>query len=261
VAGAGLIAYLIAMSRGLSIAPSLQRELLEYKNFPTWMYSEPHNILGLEPSPFGDAAPMTVIIKAWRLFNIRFHPDNGNINGFPSLGAAGAAHRVGIEAHEAFVQYYENPYCVNNTKFPKDFRAPHDALGIPHFAKNCTCTAWRQALGATTSALLEGTVLPNSSASHPSFSTICPCTSDIVRAFRNARAHVVDSVPPPLARIWDATPWVTLSPRVFKWKVSTMFRGTNMHCIQPEDEKTRWEKDGWAVEQDWDFPWDRVCAT
>ncbi|KAF1910973.1 hypothetical protein BDU57DRAFT_113607 [Ampelomyces quisqualis] len=265
---ATLIAYVAysrtVAQRGTQIPPSLRHEVDMYKTFPTWMYTNPHNILGLEPSPFG-VAPGSVINRAWRRFNLRFHTDKWQNNGFHSPEAAAAAFKVGLAAHEAFVKYYKNPYCAKNTSPLLNFQAPHETLGIPHFAKDCTCTAAnllaKQVLDAFFPARVQALVAPKPTTSDLLLSTVCPCTPANIDTFRNnlAGSLAADSVPPHLRRIYDLTSWRTLSPRVLWWKLSVLLGGWEAAWKQSDAEQQRWEHKVWAVPTDWEYEWARGC--
>jgi hypothetical protein len=71
-----------------TLPPNLQAMLDQYNEFPTWMYTDPHNILGLETPSVGEIAPLSLLKKAWRTSNIRFHPDRWQANSFATTEVA-----------------------------------------------------------------------------------------------------------------------------------------------------------------------------
>jgi hypothetical protein len=100
------------MKANHSLPPDVQEALDQYKSFPTWMYSDAHNILNLETPLIGEIAPRTVIEQAWRKFNLNWHPDRWVRNGFPNATFAASIYAIGERAHSALDKYYEDPYCV-----------------------------------------------------------------------------------------------------------------------------------------------------
>jgi hypothetical protein len=229
---------------------SVQTTLDQYKHFPTWMYTEPHNILNLETPSIGEIAPERVIAKAWRTFGRRFHPDHWQEgNGFANRTVAGHAYLVGARAKYALDMYYENPYCENSTRSFLEFDALHHVTGLAHFAPNCTCNsaeARRQALDALVPAILQSSSYARLNTE--SLADLCPCNATLVKSFHKMPVGSA----PPLARIYDATSWSPLAPSAFVWKLCTFFMGTLedwKHANSPE--RNRWEKEGWSHAQDW----------
>jgi hypothetical protein len=198
--------------------PYIQTMLDPYQDtsFPTWMYQDPHNVLGFDIPSIGEIAPMAVINKVWRMFNKRFHPDRWGPSGFADPLNAELAYAVGRRAHEALLEFYVNPYCEHNIKPFLEFHAAHGAGGLPHFAQNCTCSTAhvpRQTLDGVI-ALLTRTA-PRAMPNITSLADYCPCNSNRTEVFWKTSSGVLAGSVPPLVRIYSRTPWDVFSPRVF----------------------------------------------
>jgi hypothetical protein len=142
-----------AVSAGLSYAAyqhltttkpppfEIAEALAAYKNFPTWMYSNPHNILNIEKPAIGEVVPKLVIKKAWLRFNQRYHPDRWVSNGFSHEATAAAAFEIGRLAEISLTKYHINPYCDISTRLYRNFEAGDEVVGLPYFARDCVCSA------------------------------------------------------------------------------------------------------------------------
>jgi hypothetical protein len=69
---------------GVLVPSWIQPGISTYKDFPTWMYTDPHNVLGLAPPDFGQYHPLSVIDHARRNFNDKFSADQWILNGLDS---------------------------------------------------------------------------------------------------------------------------------------------------------------------------------
>lgn len=248
------------MKAAQALPPGLQKALDERAVFPTWMYSEPHNILGLEIPSIGEVAPKTVIVKAWRQFNIAFHPDRFSNNGFANEVDAHLAFGIGRSAKEALLEYNVNPYCENNTLPFRTFDAGHNATGLPHFALDCKCsgadvTTFKEAFNFVAATLHT----PARTQPITSLADFCPCDSMRIESFRNIASSVDIGTPPPLRRIYDTTSWDIFAPEAFLWKTHRLLNGIRHDWAQSDTDRTRWEQEGWAVAEDWLPEWLRGC--
>jgi hypothetical protein len=210
------------------------------------MYSNPHNILSIEKPAIGEVVPKLVIKKAWLRFNQRYHPDRWVSNGFSHEATAAAAFEIGRLAEISLTKYHNNPYCDNSTRLYRNFDAGHEVVGLPHFARDCVCSASyaaRQAISA-----LMSTLLLHSPPTSTSLAEFCPCDFERIEAFRKTSKDAYNKIgpPPPLARIYYATPWDPFPPRAFDWKVRMLFGSwtKNNDHEQSDEDRQRWEKEG-----------------
>jgi hypothetical protein len=225
------------------------------------MYTEPHNILGLAPPAFGQYHPLSVVDRAHRDFNDKFSPDQWRLNGFDSPQAAAAALQIGQAARNSFDAYYRNPYCENDTYSLRAFQAPHKALNLSHFADDCICSFGSLRFFQLCDAMLPPhirTLVQTPKEPPGTLEEMCPCTSEMLLAFHKNAEKATVSTPPPLQRIYNVTPWISLSFSVLWWKFDTWSRGFALDWAQSEAGKNRWEREGWAGYVDW-HPSYRVC--
>jgi hypothetical protein len=232
-------------------------------SFPTWMYQDPHNILGLEIPSIGEIAPMAVINKGWRIFNKRFHPDRWSRNGFVDESTAELAYDVGRRAHEALLEFYVNPYCEDNIQPFLEFDAAHAAADLPHFALNCTCSAThvaRRTLHGLIAVVTQ--TAPRAMQNITSLADYCPCDSTRIESFLKTSSGVLAGSAPPLMRIYSRTPWDVFAPSAFFWKLRTSIMYVKADDTwQTSVNRPRWEADGWVSDEDWKWHLKRQCSS
>jgi hypothetical protein len=268
-AALGLFAILIytngiASNYKASRQTAVTRAIEQYRHFPSWMHTDPVQIIGIPAQVAPTFVPHRgVIEKAWRKYKSRWHPDHWRPNNFTDQVIAYAVYYRGEKAMNALLRWHEDPKCDHFWTRLANFDGNSTQSLLPTFAKDCACT-WPSYIRKELSSFL---VLVDWQVEPPQkLEDACPCNADIARKSWSSFSFALRASPPYLSRIKQQLPWKTPDWRVWLYRLQGLLRhedfiteddGVAKACSNGTS--TRCEHmDGWTSFRDFDF-WTRPC--
>ncbi|KAH7344314.1 hypothetical protein BKA66DRAFT_478925 [Pyrenochaeta sp. MPI-SDFR-AT-0127] len=219
-------------------------------NAPTWMHADsPARILGMTDPIAPTIVNKLAYLKAFRKFNIKFHPDRAATNNLNST-VAFAVYLRGLEAKRALDFFYVNPYCSHQKMAMDIFSVSDD--GLPSYASPCRCTYPRAVLEATQRATVPFFLQTAPPQTMEELARYCP-PCDFATAADNWAEFSPENRPPNLSRLRKALPWskVFEDPRILPFKLDKLPREDMDGAHWDHETQQRWEDSGWAIGLDW----------
>ncbi|KAL6708247.1 hypothetical protein ACN47E_003171 [Coniothyrium glycines] len=201
----------------------------KYRHFPSWMHTDPLQVLGLPAAVApGFMSHQDVVDAALKTSRMKWHPDKWRQNGFSSADEAQTASMRIVEAYHSIEDFLFNPYCEEDTAALH--RGQNGSMsyndGLPSFSNPCRCTRptyYDQKLRKTIASFLPWAVFQQQETSIES--ACCPCNRAIAQASWNT--FTAENQPPFIRRIYNSLPWLTRDWRVFKYKLFWHLHGVD----------------------------------
>ena len=220
-------------SQAIDIGTTLAR----YPHFPSWMHTDPVQVLGLPAQVAPTFVPSRdTIWRAWKGFSSKWHPDKQITNGFSDTDAK-AVYDRGLAARTALLRWHRDPYCYDYWRGLVDFDVDtaYANQSIPHFAKDCACTYPKYLTNRIVTYPILKAIWPVDFQAKPpkTIGEACPCDHAI--ASQSWASFEPEMVPPQLRRIRDQLPWTTPDWRVWIYRMRGLSSGPDFDARSASD--------------------------
>jgi hypothetical protein len=203
-----------------------------FKNFPTWLHTDPLQVIGLPAQVDPAYIPnRRTIQKACQKYKSTWHPESRK-NRLSQGDIYAIIHR-GDLACDRLMRYLDNTFCEkyrgvitefdiiggyrdNPTLLPVPSGFSSAPLGAPHFAKNCACTYAKYLRAWWYQVLMPVDLQPDPP---KTLEETCPCTLDMAtKSWRSFSFDAKSPQPPYLRRIKKDLSVFTTDWRVLWWR-------------------------------------------
>ncbi|KAJ4989573.1 hypothetical protein SVAN01_04950 [Stagonosporopsis vannaccii] len=218
-AGGALLLCLYSNDGRAARNAALRSPVLDrYHKFPTWMHTDPVQVIGLPAMVSRDLVPNTnEVQRAWKVFARSWRPQFFADHGFDTYAQAEHAYKRGEAAYNAIIDYTDSPWCDLQRQPLETLRQRNATYtdGLPQFASPCQCTYASYLLQRALRPFIPaGYATPPQS--EADIARFCLCNETIANA--SWETFTPAKQPPPLHRILDSLPWWTPDSRVWRFK-------------------------------------------
>ncbi len=209
--------------RALAQASVPSAPLERFRHFPTWMHTDPVQVLGFPAAVAPNLVPTKKDInRKEKQFRSKWSINKWPRNHFTSQKEAELAFTRGIDAYNILMKWYENPHCEVDTA---PFRLRHQRKprfvyndSLPSLANPCRCTYPAYVVKQLKQIFVPVRLQPKATQTEDGLSSYCPCTK--ADATASWATFEKDVRPAHLARIIKAMPWFPMDYRVLWYTIS-----------------------------------------